>query len=83
MAHTEPNAKDHAVTDERPGYDARAHYCGEDRYTTLTASGQPELPRRVRAWAGYAQAAWRIVTLLAVIVLAFAAGVYAESGEWR
>lgn len=95
--HTEPNHKDRMVTDEHPGYDARAHYCGEDNRFT----GTPELPwpadsedplppapprpnlRRVRAWAEWVQAAWRIVTLLAVIVLAFAAGVYAESAVWR
>lgn len=90
MSHTDPRPKDRMVTDEHPGFDARAHYCGEDRYAEGLSWGpeynlydsRPNL-RRVRAWAEVASAAWRIVTLLAVIVLAFAAGVYAESAVWR
>lgn len=99
--HYEQRAKDRMVTDEHPGYDARAHWCGEDHRFT----GTPELPwlsaydqtqtatagwgtprpnlRRVRAWAEWAQAASRIVTLLAVFALGVLVGAYAESAVWK
>lgn len=114
MSHYDERPKDRMVTDEHPGYDARAHWCGEDAASRAYAASVPIVfysdwrtsdvssiaeaerdddalcdacrtqsspnLRRVRAWA---QAAWRIVTLLALIVLAFAAGVYAESAVWR
>lgn len=87
--HYEQRAKDRMVTDEHPGYDARAHWCGEDVPYNSTLLGdmatlapRPNL-RRVRAWAEWAGATWRIVTLLAVFALGFALGVYAESAVWR
>lgn len=101
--HTEPNSKDRMVTDEHPGYDARAHWCGEDRYAPTTnpawlnaalewnhpRGGDPEpvAPRpnlrRVRAWAEWAGATWRIVKWLAVFALGVLVGAYAESAVWR
>lgn len=91
------------VTDEHPGYDARAHYVGDPHpfygpcdgfgpkgecsvctgvVEPMAYTRRPNL-RRVRAWAEYAQATWRIVRWLLVVALAFAAGVYAESEVWK
>lgn len=121
--HYEQRAKDRMVTDEHPGYDARAHWCGEDAHyvqvgeqpeqeTTVTFTHTPDSAplwvydpatnnlrlatpeeeaataprpnlRRVRAWAEWAGATWRIVKWLAVFALGVLVGAYAESAVWR